>query len=195
MKLIDITVFLIKLPFLIIFKFIEFATRKLFTIEVTIMWFIKYLVGILFVCYVWDLFTFVPLGFRESFVPTIITLANIKQNNLTLKALQEKLDKLEKANKKSNNNNKNDQNKDSEITEGKENIIVRIRKGGLPHYFIISTLLTYANKIPIINRFTSYIKKRYAKTSWLMLLIYFRKFFIVINAIIGVLTVFLHTIF
>ena len=127
----------------------------------------------------------------QSMVPTFVCLANIKQNNLTLKALQEKLEKLEKGNKpNTNSSNKNDQNKDSEITPGKENIIVRIRKGGFPHLFIISTLLTYANKIPFIGKFTSYIAKKYAQTTWLILFIKLRKLFIIFNAIIGVITVF-----
>ena len=117
-------------------------------------------------------------------------MANIKQNNITLKALQEKLDKLEKVNK--TNSNKNDQNRDSEITPGKDNVIVKISKCaiGLPFIFIISTILTYSNKIPMINKITSYIAKKYAKTEWLMLFIKLRKLFIIFNAIIGVITVF-----
>ena len=54
----------------------------------------------------------------------------------------------------------------------------------------LSTILTYANRIPLINGFIGYISKRYAKYTWLQLLIYLRKWFIVFNAIIGIITVF-----
>ena len=118
-----------------------------------------------------------------SFTPCLVlSKGNIKQNKLTLKLLQDKLDKLEKSVPSGSDENSN--NKDS------ENIIVRIRKGGAPMLFILSTLLTYANRIPIINRLIGYITKRYAKTTWLLMLIKLRKLFVIINAIIGVITVF-----
>ena len=60
---------------------------------------------------------------NESFIPSVICLANIKQNRLSLKSLEQKLAKLEKSDSHRKDDNSN--NKDS------ENIIVRIRKGSV----------------------------------------------------------------
>ena len=103
-----------------------------------------------------------------SFTPCLSLLTNIKQNKLTLKSLQDKLDKLEKS----------------------SNINIEVRKGGMPSLLLLSTILTYVNKIPLLDKVITYIGKRYAKYTWLQLLIYLRKCFIVFNAIIGVITVF-----
>ena len=112
-----------------------------------------------------------------SFTPCLVLYkGNIKQNKLTLKLLQDKLDKLEKSVPSGSDENSN--NKDS------ENIIVRIRKGGAPMLFILSTILAYANRIPIINRLTGYITMKYANTSWLQLLIRLRKLFIIFKEVL-----------
>ena len=178
----------------ILINFLKRILRNAFGVVLTILYCMSFAIGgLVIMIYIYDFifnYFYSPTDILQSIVPTFVCLANIKQNNLTLKALQEKLDKLEKGNKANSTNNKNDQNKDSEITPGKENIIVRIRKGGFPHMFIISALLTYANKIPFVNKLTGYIAKKYAKTTWLLVLIKLRKAFIIFNAIIGVITVF-----
>ena len=130
---------------------------------------------------------------NESFIPTVILLSHIKNNRLSLKSLEQKLEQLAKENAKKEVPEYLERRKDShrkDDNSNNENIIVRIRKGGAPMLFILSTILAYANRIPIINRLTGYITMKYANTSWLQLLIRLRKLFIIFNAVIGIITVF-----
>ena len=55
--------------------------------------------------------------------------------------------------------------------------------------FIITGLLSYAHKIPIISKVVKLASFWYGKTTWWKLLVLSRKIFIVANAIIGVITV------
>ena len=59
-----------------------------------------------------------------------------------------------------------------------------------PFTFLISGLLAYGSKIPVISKATKVLSIWYGRTTWWKMLIYLRKCFIVINAIIGVYTVF-----
>ena len=59
-----------------------------------------------------------------------------------------------------------------------------------PFTFLISGLLAYGSKIPVISKATKVLSVWYGRTTWWKMLIYMRKCFIIINAIIGVYTVF-----
>lgn len=63
-------------------------------------------------------------------------------------------------------------------------------KGGLPLLWVTTALLSYGHKIPFVGRFIKLLSLWYGRTTWWKLLITLRKYFIVFNAIIGVLTVF-----
>ena len=59
-----------------------------------------------------------------------------------------------------------------------------------PFTFLISGLLAYGSKIPVISKTTKVLSVWYGRTTWWKMLVYMRKGFIIINAIIGVYTVF-----
>lgn len=69
-------------------------------------------------------------------------------------------------------------------------IFTNTMKGGFWPMWIVTTILTYGHKIPIIGRVIKILQFWYGRTTWWKILITARKFFIVFNAIIGVLTVF-----
>jgi hypothetical protein len=96
----------------------------------------------------------------------------IKQNKLTLKSLQQQLDKI-KSNK-----------------ENKTTSIGIERKSLLFFLSALSWLLLFINKLPIISKIHKLLKIYYGRTTLWMILVYTRKIFIIINAIIGVYAVF-----
>ena len=56
--------------------------------------------------------------------------------------------------------------------------------------YIISGILAYAHKIPILGRIVTLLSLWYGRTTWWKLLIKIRKTFIILNALIGVLMVY-----
>jgi hypothetical protein len=105
-------------------------------------------------------------------------MKNIKQNNLSLKALREEIEHL-KASKQTNFL------PDPQVKHG--------LSPKLTFLFIITTLITYAHKIPFVSRIIKLLSLWYGRTTWWKMLISIRKIFIIINAIIGVFTVFAIT--
>ena len=55
---------------------------------------------------------------------------------------------------------------------------------------MLTTIITYGHKIPFIAKIINLLSLWYGRTTWWKLLVILRKVFIVINAIIGVLSVF-----
>src|ERR1700753_97381 len=113
----------------------------------------------------------------------------MKNNNkLTLKSLQQELERI-KAAKTSSQNNKTD---NSAIGHDiKDSYIQRLymRSSGM-WLFLITGILGYAHKIPIIRKVLAIIGFWYGKSSWWKILIKIRKMFILFNALIGVIVVF-----
>ena len=56
--------------------------------------------------------------------------------------------------------------------------------------FLISTLLIFGNRIPVVNKFIKVMKIWYGRTTWWDILVKARKAFLILNAVIGVITVF-----
>ena len=117
---------------------------------------------------------------------------NIKDNNLSLKKLQAEIEQLKSgSNKDQQTNNLVDKNIDSNrnITNG------IFRKSMIPGllglcWCMLTTIITYGHKIPFIAKIINLLSLWYGRTTWWKLLVILRKVFIVINAIIGVLSVF-----
>ena len=87
----------------------------------------------------------------------------IKKNNLTMKKLQEQINTLQSS----------------------KGGIAKSGTNGLMKWFAITAIISYANKIPFIAKWTKRLGLWYGKTSWWVLLVNIRKAFIVFNAIIG----------
>ena len=104
----------------------------------------------------------------------------IKQNKLTLKALQKELDLLKSQ--KSN------------APEIKDSYIKNLfQKSSMFHLWLITAILGYARKLPFISKLVSVLSLWYGKTTWWKILVKIRKVFIIFNAIIGVFVVFKTT--
>jgi hypothetical protein len=105
----------------------------------------------------------------------------MKNNNkLTLKALKHELD-LIKASKA--------QHTMSKIVE-KQSLYQR---SSMFYLWLFTGVLGYIHKIPIIGRVITLLSLWYGKSNWWKLLVYSRKLFIILNAIIGVFVVFKTT--
>jgi len=103
---------------------------------------------------------------------------------LTLKALKQELDKI-KADKKSKSTI--DPNiKNSYIN----NLHMRLRENSMLSLYIISGILAYAHKIPILGRIITLLSLYYGRTTIWQILVQIRKAFIIFNAIIGLYMVF-----
>ena len=112
-------------------------------------------------------------------------MKNIKQNNLSLKSLKAELEQLK-------NNTKTTQASQSTVSSqtvstdarGKQNILTRFyRAGSLPMLWLITMLLTYAHKIPIVSKLIKLLSLWYGRTTWWQLLIKLRKLFVVYIAL------------
>jgi hypothetical protein len=56
--------------------------------------------------------------------------------------------------------------------------------------FILTTIISYANKLPIINKIVNLLQFWYGKTSWWQILVKIRKAFILFNAALGLMLMF-----
>ena len=63
---------------------------------------------------------------------------------------------------------------------------LKAQKASFPSLFIISSILSYGHKIPIIGKFINKLSTWYGKTTIWMLLIYLRKLIVIFHAILGV---------
>jgi hypothetical protein len=98
---------------------------------------------------------------------------------LTLKELQRELEDLKK-NKNSINLVEQPQSK---------NKTPLLTRASAPILFIITSLLSYGHKIPMVSKLINILSIWYGRTTWWKLLITLRKVFIVVNALIGIYTV------
>lgn len=104
---------------------------------------------------------------------------NIKKNMLSLKSLQEELELLKKTSKATQT-----------VSNGKQSIETTLfTRGATPMLFVLTTLLTFAHKIPIVAKVTKLLSLWYGRTTRWQNLVSLSKFIVVINAIIGVYTV------
>jgi hypothetical protein len=104
------------------------------------------------------------------------------KNKLTLKSLQHELN-LIKA-QKLLDENRNKSNTKSPLYKS------LFQKSSMFHLWLITGVLGYARKIPLISKVLSLLSLWYGKTTWWKILVKTRKAFIVFNAIIGVLMVY-----
>jgi len=111
----------------------------------------------------------------------------LMKNKLTLKSLQQELESLKvKAGVKTANTTKGAVGQDI-----KHSYINNLHmKGSALWLYIITGVLGYAHKIPIIGRILTLAGLWYGKTTIWKILVLFRKVFIVVNAVIGVYMVF-----
>lgn len=100
---------------------------------------------------------------------------NIKPSRLSLKSLQTELEQLKQKSSSQPNSILPYPNKGFKIFNP---------------FIIITLILTYAHKIPIIGKTIKILKSLYGKTTWWKLLGYFRQAFILVNAIIGFFSMF-----
>ena len=80
-----------------------------------------------------------------------------------MKKLQEQIDALNAANKP-----------------------VQSNTGKIMSLFALTSLIAYAHKLPGVSKLTNLLSLWYGRTTWWQMLIYIRKGFIVLNALIGV---------
>jgi len=110
----------------------------------------------------------------------------IKQNRLTLKALQQELEEIKKSKSSSKSHESNSIGHDI-----KDSFIQRLyMKSGAFSLFLITGLLGYANKIPIIKKLIFLSSFWFGKTTIWKVISKLRKLFVIFNAIIGVYVVF-----
>ena len=74
-------------------------------------------------------------------------------------------------------------------TKGKVQQLTLNMKSGFLAWYPITWIILFANKIPIVKRILTLLRWYYGKTSIWKTLVIFRKFFIIINALIGVIAV------
>ena len=89
-----------------------------------------------------------------------------------MKKLQEQIDALNAANKP-----------------------VQSNTGKIMSLFALTSLIAYAHKLPGVSKLTNLLSLWYGRTTWWQMLIYIRKGFIVLNALIGLYATFKITIF
>ena len=104
---------------------------------------------------------------------------------LSLKSLKAELEQLKasQANKVASHTVTTD-------NKGGQVIQTKFRQGSLFGLWLLSTIISYGHKIPMISRIITLLSLWYGRTTWWRLLVYSRKVFVVINALIGVITVF-----
>ena len=116
------------------------------------------------------------------------TMKNNKR--LTLKLLQSRLEALKTShNKELENLKANTPNIPSLKIEDKSKGFSYMTSSFLPLY-LLSWVALFVNKMPFAWRLIPFFTKFTAKSSWLATFIYFRKLFIVINALIGMIYIF-----
>jgi hypothetical protein len=106
---------------------------------------------------------------------------------LTLKALQEELEKLKKSKISSSKSHESN----SIGHDIKDSFIQRLyMKSGAFSMFLITGILGYANKIPIIRKLIFLLSLWFGKTTIWKIIVKLRKLFVIFNAIIGVYVIF-----
>jgi hypothetical protein len=109
----------------------------------------------------------------------------MKNKRLTIKDLQLELEKIKNSKPSITHQTVTNDHK------GNQSIITRFHHAiSLPALFVLTNILTYAHKIPIISKIVKLLALWYGRTTIWKILVKLRKGFIILNALIGVLTVF-----
>nr|YP_010170433.1 hypothetical protein K8K84_mgp037 [Phanerochaete carnosa]QRZ60415.1 hypothetical protein [Phanerochaete carnosa] len=107
---------------------------------------------------------------------------NIKENMLTLKTLKAELEQLKTKNKVDISQST------STDSQGKPKITTTLySRGSLGLLWLITFIIGYASKIPVISKIISALRLWYGRTTWWQMLVQLRKAFTIFNAIIGLL--------
>ena len=106
----------------------------------------------------------------------------MKNNKLTLKQLNEKIELLTKI--------KTEGAPKSSLGSTKSNLY---HKSSMLYLWILTGILGYAHKLPFIKHIITVFGYWYGKTTWWSMLVKIRKLFILFNALIGVLVVLMTT--
>jgi hypothetical protein len=121
----------------------------------------------------------------------------MKNNNkLTLKQLQAELEAIKSKSKSVKGPSKTATPKKSDVAghDIKNSYINNLHmKSSMFYLWLITGILGYGRKIPIINKFISLLSLWYGRTTIWKILIKLRKLFVVFNALIGVIVVFKTT--
>ena len=153
---------------------------------------------ILLIIAIWILYN--PSFINEVVLSIVFTkpVNNIKKNNLSLKQLQAELEQLKNA-RKDSHDKKDFHSKDDHTdkhNDSNQNITIRMfRRSMIPgalalYWWLITAVIRYGDKIPIVSKFINILSLWYGRTTWWKILISVRKAFVIFNAIIGVFTVF-----
>ena len=173
-------------------------THKILNSYITLLLLLK-----LLILAIWILYN--PCFINEVFLSVVFTkpVYNIKKNNLSLKKLQEEIEQLKSGNdshnKKDSHDKKDSHQKDDHADkhhDSNQNITIRMmRSSVIPgviglYWWLITAIISYGHKIPMVSKLINMLSLWYGRTTWWKMLASLRKVFIVINAIIGVFTVF-----
>lgn len=109
---------------------------------------------------------------------------NIKTNMLSLKALKAELDQIKDSKSKPTISSQ------TVTTNAKGSQKVQTTYSFISPFFLVSTLLAYGHKIPFLGKIVKVGTIWYGKTTWFRILVLLRKWFIIMNALIGVYAVF-----
>jgi small basic protein len=118
------------------------------------------------------------------------------KNKLTLKSLQQELEQLKNAKSKGKvvTAPTGESHKSSVAHDIKNSYIQNLHmKSSMLYLWLITGILGYARKIPIISKFISFAYNLYGRTTFFRILIKVRKLFVVFNAIIGFIMVYKTT--
>src|ERR1700709_1360230 len=112
------------------------------------------------------------------------------KNKLTLKALKQELDRIKASKLRTNSSDDGDSSKVG--LHGIKNSYINnlYSKSGAFWLYLVTGVLGYAHKIPVVGRVLSLLSLWYGRTTIWKILVKIRKIFIVFNAIIGVYIVF-----
>ena len=120
----------------------------------------------------------------------------MKNNKLTLKALDQKIDALlaSKTSPKSGSKPVTETHKSSVAHDIKNSYIQNLHmKSSMFMLWLLSWVIFYAHKIPFIGKITTFLSLWYGRTTIWKVLVKIRKVFIVFNSIIGMYIVFKTT--
>lgn len=106
-------------------------------------------------------------------------------NKLQLKDIRNKIKELKSQKAELKNSTKSSATHKVVINKkGGRKTTTRFKFGGFPSLLLISTIFSYAHKIPILSKILKKITIWYGRTTWLKLILKIRKWFVYLNALI-----------
>src|ERR1700728_4208148 len=117
-------------------------------------------------------------------------------NKLTLKALQQELENIKAKSAPKLSKAQNDTHKKSDVAghDIKNSYINNLHmRSSMFYLWLVTGILGYASKIPIVKKLIGLLSLWYGKTTIWKILIKLRKMFVVFNALIGMMVVFKTT--